>query len=158
MVRRNDRCEAEWVDIKLTHDSKHAIVSQKNQSRLMLVTRGHFCCRWFGIGMVLLSTACRPSSTDHPPGYLTVAIESNPLQLDPRYATDANSVRIGNLIYNSLLRADQKSQLQLELAEHWRMVDEKTYLFALRKDVRFHDGRPAHRRRCEVHLRFNFGP
>ena len=92
--------------------------------------------------MLLLSAACRPSSADHPPDYLTIAIESNPLQLDPRYATDANSVRIGNLIYNSLLRADQKSQLQPELAANWRMLDEKTYLFELRKDARFHDGRP----------------
>ncbi|MEA2657513.1 MAG: peptide/nickel transport system substrate-binding protein, partial [Candidatus Binatota bacterium] len=108
----------------------------------MFVTRGHFLLGSSIIGIALLTAGCRPSSEDHPPGYLTVAIESNPLQLDPRYATDANSVRIGNLIYNSLLRADQKSQLQPELAENWRMVDEKTYFFELRKDARFHDGRP----------------
>jgi len=86
-------------------------------------------------------SACRSSSSlDHPRGYLVVGIESNPLQLDPRYATDANSVRIGGLIYNSLLRADQNSELQPELAERWRMTDERTYLFELRRDVRFHDG------------------
>jgi peptide/nickel transport system substrate-binding protein len=73
---------------------------------------------------------------------LVVGIESNPLQLDPRYSTDANSVRIGNLIYNSLLRADERSQLQPELAENWRMLDDRTYLFNLRKQVTFHNGRP----------------
>ncbi|MGH7855553.1 MAG: ABC transporter substrate-binding protein, partial [Candidatus Binatia bacterium] len=67
--------------------------------------------------------------------------ESNPLQLDPRYSTDANSVRIGNLIYNALLRYDERSQLQAELAETWRMLDDRTYLFDLRKDVRFHNGK-----------------
>jgi peptide/nickel transport system substrate-binding protein len=85
---------------------------------------------------------CRFSaSSDHPPGYLVVGIESNPLQLDPRYATDANSVRIGALIYNSLLRADEKSSLQPELAARWQIVDDRTYLFELRKDARFHNGK-----------------
>ena len=40
-----------------------------------------------------------------------VGIEANPARLDPRYATDANGVRIGNLIYNSLLRTDEKYAL-----------------------------------------------
>jgi peptide/nickel transport system substrate-binding protein len=70
-----------------------------------------------------------------------LGIESSPLQLDPRYATDANSVRIGGLIYNSLLRADEKSRLQPELAESWQMADAQTYVFDLRKNVRFHNGK-----------------
>ncbi len=95
------------------------------------------------LGAAFLLAGCRFSSvSDHPRGYLVVGIESNPLQLDPRYATDANSVRIGGLIYNSLLRADEKSRLRPELAESWRMVDDQTYVFDLRKDVKFHNGRP----------------
>ena len=95
------------------------------------------------ISLVIFSAGCRTSSSsDHPPGYLVVGIESNPLQLDPRYATDANSVRIGGLIYDSLLSADENSRLRPELAESWRRVDEKTYLFDLRQDARFHDGKP----------------
>jgi peptide/nickel transport system substrate-binding protein len=86
--------------------------------------------------------ACRSLSHDRPKGYLVAGIESNPLQLDPRYSTDANSVRIGNLIYNSLLRYDERSQLQAELADSWRMLDDRTYLFDLRRDVTFHNGRP----------------
>ncbi len=71
-----------------------------------------------------------------------VGIESQPLNVDPRFATDANSVRIGGLIYNSLLRADEHGQLQMELAERWDRIDQQTYEFDLRRDVRFHDGRP----------------
>jgi peptide/nickel transport system substrate-binding protein len=74
-------------------------------------------------------------------GYLNVGIESQPLNLDPRFATDANSARIGGLIYNSLLRADERGQLKPELAEHWDMNDPQTYVFDLRRDVKFHDGR-----------------
>ena len=94
------------------------------------------------IALSLTVAACRSPSTDRSPGYLVVGIESNPLHIDPRYSTDANSVRIGNLIYNSLLRADERSHLQLELAQHWSMAGDRTYLFDLRQNVAFHDGRP----------------
>lgn len=91
----------------------------------------------------MLCGGCRvTSSSDRPLGYLVVGIESQPLHLDPRYSTDANSARIGGLIYNSLLRADQNLELQPELAESWRMLDPQTYVFDLRKDVTFHNGKP----------------
>ncbi|HZD42340.1 MAG TPA: ABC transporter substrate-binding protein, partial [Terriglobales bacterium] len=77
-----------------------------------------------------------------PPGYVAIGIDSNPTRLDPRYATDANSVRVGALIYNSLLRPDAASNLHGDLAERWTMTDDRTYVFDLRRGVRFHDGRP----------------
>jgi peptide/nickel transport system substrate-binding protein len=126
----------------LTDDNKRAIVSQNFSSRYGLVSPSKHKLLYTVIGLVTLCASCRSSSNERQPGYLVVGIESNPLQLDPRYSTDANSVRIANLIYNSLLRADEHSQLQPELAESWRMVDEKTYQFNLRKDIRFHDGKP----------------
>jgi len=91
----------------------------------------------------LLALGCLPSSRpERPTGYLVVGLESHPTHLDPRYATDANSARIGALIFNSLVRVDESSRYQPELAERWEMVDERTYLFHLRRGVAFHDGRP----------------
>jgi peptide/nickel transport system substrate-binding protein len=96
--------------------------------------------------LLLLICGCRFfSASDESPrtsGYLTVGIESQPLNLDPRFATDANSARIGGLIYNSLLRYGPDGQLGMELAEQWRMSDPRTYVFDLRSNVKFHDGRP----------------
>ena len=97
------------------------------------------------IAMVLplgAAAACRSTPAERPPGYLVAAVESYPLAIDPRYSTDANSVRIGNLIYNSLLRADENLALQPELAADWRRLDERTYFFRLRDNVRFHNGQP----------------
>jgi peptide/nickel transport system substrate-binding protein len=92
--------------------------------------------------LIGLSAGCRSSDQERRPNYLVLGIEANPSQLDPRYATDANAVRIGHLIYNSLLRADEKMRLQPELAESWRRLDERTFQFDLRDNVKFHDGRP----------------
>jgi peptide/nickel transport system substrate-binding protein len=103
-------------------------------------TRSYFLLSIFLLA--LFSLSCRPPSEDRPRGFLVAGIESYPLQLDPRYATDANSVRIGNLIYNSLLRADEKSELRPELVENLRVDDDVTYVLELSKGITFHDGRP----------------
>jgi peptide/nickel transport system substrate-binding protein len=127
----------------LTVDYKRANLKKNfSLTRNLLPRSGRsfaFVCLW----LLPLTSGCRFSpSADRPPGYLVAGIESQPLNLDPRFATDANSVRIGRLVYNSLLRADARGQLVMELAEHWQMVDDRTYVFDLRKDVKFHDGRP----------------
>ena len=85
---------------------------------------------WIGASLA----ACLPSpQPNRPSGYLIAALESDPTHLDPRYATDANSVRIGGLIFNSLTRTDEHSRFRPDLAERWEAIDDLTYLFHLKK-------------------------
>ncbi|MBI4458496.1 MAG: ABC transporter substrate-binding protein, partial [Acidobacteria bacterium] len=81
-------------------------------------------------------------SAQRDPNIVVMLIESSPLSLDPRIGTDAQSERIGSLIFDSLLRRDRASALRPWLAERWEMPDPLTYVFHLRRDVRFHDGKP----------------
>jgi peptide/nickel transport system substrate-binding protein len=119
------------------------MVSQNFTSGNSRLIRNNPYHRLLVVGLIVVLGGCRfSSSTNHKPGYLVVGIESNPLQLDPRYSTDANSVRIGRLIYNSLLRSDENSRLQLELAANWQRIDAQTYIFDLRRNITFHDGQP----------------
>ena len=98
-----------------------------------------FCLRTI---IVTLLTGCRVGSEAKTPlDYLVIGIESNPGNLDPRYATDANSARISSLIYSSLLRLDEKSRLVGDLAEQWTVIDAQTYDFQIHSGVTFHDGR-----------------
>lgn len=69
-------------------------------------------------------------------------IESSPTDLDPRVGTDAQSERIDKLLFDALLRRDEHFNLQPALAERWEIPDPRTYVFHLRRGVRFHDGRP----------------
>ena len=119
--------------------SKQAIFSQ-NFSENILRRSLYFVS--FAVAFTFLIAACRPTHRDRSSGYLIAAIESYPLQLDPRYATDANGVRIGNLIYNSLLRADPQSRLRPELAQSLRLINDRTYGIDLRRDVKFQNGQP----------------
>lgn len=74
------------------------------------------------------------------PGIITVGIYTSIASLDPRYATDAVSSRAHHLLFNSLLGLDDNMRLAPELAERWESADYKTYTFALRRGVHFHDG------------------
>ena len=69
-------------------------------------------------------------------------IESSPTNLDPRVGTDAFSERIDKLMFDSLVRRDEHLNLQPWVAERWEILDPLTYIFHLRHDVRFSDGRP----------------
>ena len=68
-------------------------------------------------------------------------IESNAANLDPRFATDGQSQRIDRLIFDGLVERDARMELHGDLAESWETPDALTYVFHLRRGVRFHDGR-----------------
>jgi peptide/nickel transport system substrate-binding protein len=69
-------------------------------------------------------------------------IESSPLNLDPRVGTDAQSERIGELIFEGLVRRDENFDLKPRLAQSWDIPDPLTYIFHLRHDVQFQNGQP----------------
>ncbi|MBZ5528233.1 MAG: ABC transporter substrate-binding protein [Acidobacteriia bacterium] len=90
--------------------------------------------------LALLPAACSRSAPNDPAS-LTLLIESSPLNLDPRFATDTQSQRIDGLIFSSLLERDERMNLRGDLAERWEIRDPLTYVFHLRRDAVFHDGK-----------------
>lgn len=68
-------------------------------------------------------------------------IESNPANLDPRFATDGQSQRLDGLLFSSLVERDGKQSIRPDLATDWQTPDPLTYVFHLRPNARFHDGR-----------------
>ncbi len=98
--------------------------------------------------IVLLLSACRGSTHDAHDGWgqerstLHFLIESSPNNLDLRQGTDAQSERVGALIYDALVHKDEHFNLQPWLATSWQRPDALTWVFHLRPGVRFHDGKP----------------
>ena len=76
------------------------------------------------------------------PGTVVMIIESSPNNLDLRQGTDAQSERLGGLIFDALVRKDEHYNLQPWLATSWEQPDALTWVFHLRDGVRFQDGRP----------------
>ena len=74
------------------------------------------------------------------PNTLVMIIESSPANLDPRVGVDAQSARIDELLFDSLVRRDEHFNLKPWLAETWQTPDPLTYIFHLHHGVRFHNG------------------
>jgi len=89
--------------------------------------------------LLLALTSCHRVNDSNTLRFL---IESSPNNLDLRQGTDAQSERVGVLIYDALVRKDDHYNLQPWLATSWERPDARTWIFHLRTGVRFHDGKP----------------
>src|SRR2546421_486915 len=74
--------------------------------------------------------------------FVTV-LDSPPVTLDPLQGTDASSERLRQLMFNSLLRKNEKFEYVGDLASDYKTSDDgKTVTFTLHDGVTFHDGKP----------------
>jgi peptide/nickel transport system substrate-binding protein len=89
----------------------------------------------------VLLLSCNGSRTNDEPGTVNFIIESAPTNLDPRVGTDAQSQYLDGILFNSLVQHDDQMNIIPDLAERWEQPDPLTYIFHLRRGVKFHDGR-----------------
>jgi peptide/nickel transport system substrate-binding protein len=87
--------------------------------------------------LAILSCSAKPS-----PDTFVMIIESSPTNLDPRVGLDGQSERIDELLFDALLTRGPDLNVRPGLAERWEIADPLTYVFHLRRGVKFHDGRP----------------
>jgi len=80
--------------------------------------------------------ACKPNTHQDE---IRFAIAQAPLNLDPRYATDAASERVNRLIYQPLVDFDAASQPAWILARG-DAINDREYRFTLQKKALFHNG------------------
>ena len=71
---------------------------------------------------------------------LRIALQAEPTSIDPLYHTLGPNNQIARHIFNQLALQDPKQRLIPGLALSWKPIDEGTWEFKLRANVRFHDG------------------
>ncbi len=71
---------------------------------------------------------------------LNLAVAAPPTSLDPHFHTLSPNNMIAEHFFDQLVGRDAAAQLRPGLAESWRLVDETTWEFKLRQDVRFSNG------------------
>jgi peptide/nickel transport system substrate-binding protein len=90
--------------------------------------------------VLCLLSSCTPGEAAEP-GTVTIALDESPQNLDPRIGIDATSERLSQLLFSSLLKRTRQFTVEPDLATSWEIPDPVTYIFHLRDDAYFHDGR-----------------
>lgn len=62
--------------------------------------------------------------------------------LDPHFHNLASNIKISVHLFDRLVDQDAQQRATPGLASAWRAIDDTTWEFTLRRDARFHDGRP----------------
>ena len=106
-----------------------AVAGRRNLAAALLVSTVFFA-------------GCDSSRTSADSNTVNFLIEASPTNLDPRIGADSYSEHIDGLIFSSLVARDAQMKVIPDLAESWETPDPLTYVFHLRRGVKFHDGRP----------------
>jgi peptide/nickel transport system substrate-binding protein len=86
-----------------------------------------------------------PATTEGTPKYggvLKFALLDDPQGFLPHNTESCENMTIISQIWSSLLRYDKDSKLVGDLAESWEWQDDKTLIFHLRQNVKWHNGDP----------------
>ncbi len=62
--------------------------------------------------------------------------------LDPHKVSDIYSANVIRQIYSNLVQVNENMEIVPDLAEKWENPDDLTWIFHLRKGVKFHNGEP----------------
>src|SRR5579859_2366582 len=74
---------------------------------------------------------------------LVIALKSSPTNLDSRVGADNASGRLFDLIYSGLVRVTPNFDYAPDVAEKWETPDDKTIVFHLNPNAKFHNGQPV---------------
>lgn len=96
----------------------------------------------FLLAFFLLFPASCHRSLNPDPDTLDFLLEAMPGDLDPRVGTDAWSQDLDGLLFDSLVATNAQMQIIPGLAQAWEIPDPLTYIFHLRRGVKFHNGQP----------------
>jgi peptide/nickel transport system substrate-binding protein len=69
-----------------------------------------------------------------------LAMSSPPTSMDPHFYNLFPNINVSDHIFEQLVAMDADSHIIPKLAESWKLVNDLTWEFKLRKGVKFHDG------------------
>jgi len=95
----------------------------------------------FSLSLLFMAAACQQSIPVE--NEIRIGLAQMPMSLDPRYATDAASHRVQELMHRGLVRLDEHFRPRPDVAESWAHPDALTWRFLLHAGLKFHDGTPV---------------
>ena len=94
---------------------------------------------WFSIALAAHANA-QPTATKQPE--VTIGLQASITSMDPHYHNLSPNNAMMRHLYEALISRDENQKLTPGLATSWKAIDDTTWEFKLRKNVRWHDGSP----------------
>lgn len=89
---------------------------------------------------------------------LIIGFEGDAVTFDPHGRNETTTTTFQRHVYENLVGFDENLKIVPELAESWKLIDDNTWEFKLRKGVKFHNGEPLNAaavqyslERCKTH-------
>ncbi len=98
--------------------------------------------RFLAILAALVIACSLPVQAADPKDELRVVIPWTPENLDPTMNLSSIRAQVGVSLFDSLVGRDSEKRIVPELAESWKLLDDNTWQFRLRRGVVFHNGEP----------------
>jgi peptide/nickel transport system substrate-binding protein len=95
----------------------------------------------FGVGSVFAGGG--RAQAERQENVFRIGITTDITSLDPAFSYDPATGIVNRQIVERLLSYNERDELVPHLAESWRAVDSTTYVYTIRKDVKFSDGTPV---------------
>ncbi|MGE3712853.1 MAG: ABC transporter substrate-binding protein [Hyphomicrobiaceae bacterium] len=73
---------------------------------------------------------------------LRIGLAAEPSSMDPHFHQLSPNIALHSHVYERLVDVDERQKFRPGLAESWKLVNETTWEFKLRKGVKWHDGSP----------------
>lgn len=90
--------------------------------------------------LCLVALASCGEAASKPGDAIVIAIANSPTNLDPGVGLDESSQKIHQLLFSSLLKIDDSLRVVPDLAVRFEATDDRTYVAAIPRGVRFHNG------------------
>jgi peptide/nickel transport system substrate-binding protein len=71
---------------------------------------------------------------------LTIGVRAGPESMDPHYTGTGTHAESMKHVFDTLVTSGDQLQLEPGLAESWKTINDTTWEFKLRRNVKFHDG------------------
>jgi peptide/nickel transport system substrate-binding protein len=123
---------------------KKPVIAGLTVAIIVIVIAGY----WFSLPTppppkVTTTTTAATTTTQRKGGTLTVGVAKEPNSLDPTIALlDFPQFTGLKALYDGLVISDYEGNIKMALAESYKLLNDTTYVFSLRKGVKFHDGTP----------------
>lgn len=93
-----------------------------------------------GCGAKTDASTATPDASAEVKDTIVIAQGADAKSLDPYGTTDSPAGKVMSCIFDTLVTRDDEGNIAPGLAESWEIVDDITYVFHLRKGVKFHNG------------------